>query len=449
MPPNILLIMADQLRADALGPATPALNRLAREGVRFTQAITNSPECIPARFALATGLYPHQTGIWRNGPITLSPEAPTWMRALVQLGYRTSLIGKSHFHESAHATNDLRDGIALMNAYGLMEVDEIAGPRASQHVLSNMTAQWHEAGLMQRYCEDLADRIAHRPTTVRASPLGYDAYYDTYVGRAAVDYLTHVDAGAPWFCWVSFAGPHEPWDTPEPFDTLFDPADMPACIPKPADAAQRKGLLSLLYGTVHEPGLTPAEAALLRANYAGNVALIDQQVGDILGTIRERCMWDNTLILFTSDHGELNGDHGLVYKNNFLSASVDIPLIIRPPAGSHRESDALIELIDIGTTILDYAGGFTPRGASLRPLLEGTATAHRSFVTSEYRHHTMIADARWKVEFGPDGSAVLLFDRQQDPTESHNLADSVVAPGHLRAHWHALLERTGERVKIT
>jgi choline-sulfatase len=416
--------------------------------MRFTHAVTNSPECIPARFALATGLYPHQTGVWRNGRITLSPQAQTWMQALVRQGYRTSLIGKSHFHETAHPSNDLRDGIALMHAYGLQEADEIAGPRASQHILCNMTEQWQKAGLWQCYRDDVADRLATRPTVVRASPLGYDAYYDTYVGRQAVETIAKFDSRQPWFCWVSFAGPHEPWDTPSPFDTLFDPADMPPCVPKPEDASQRGGLLKTLYGTTHEPGLIPAEAAALRANYAGNVALIDRQIGDILDMLEDRFMADDTLILFTSDHGEMNGDHGLIYKGNFLNASVNIPLIMRPPSGCRGVSDALVELIDVGTTILDYAEGGTWPGLSLRPVLEGKAATRRRFVASEFRGHTMIADARWKAEFAPDGRTELLFNRLHDPQESKNLAGRVEAPEHLRQFWRGLLERTSGQFDI-
>ena len=147
--PNILFLMTDQQRADALGCSggwvrTPHLDRIAREGVRFSNCVTTSPVCIPARVSLATGRYPHNTGVWDNGAFTLPADAPTWMRAIREAGYRTSLFGKTHLHPHG---GDLRDRVDLMHAYGLDDVDEIGGPRASARVLSHMTARWQAKGL--------------------------------------------------------------------------------------------------------------------------------------------------------------------------------------------------------------------------------------------------------------------------------------------------------------
>ena len=136
--PNILLLMTDQQRADALGCSggwleTPHMDRIAAGGVRFENCITNSPVCIPARLSLATGLYPHNTGVWTNQPSQLNAEQPTWMQRVRDAGYRTSLFGKTHLHPH---NGDLRDREYLMKTYGLDDVDEIGGPRASARVLS-------------------------------------------------------------------------------------------------------------------------------------------------------------------------------------------------------------------------------------------------------------------------------------------------------------------------
>ena len=144
--PNILFVMTDQQRWDAMGcsadwVSTPALDRIAREGVRFTQCITTTPICIPARVTLASGRYPHNNAVWNNMDYVMPPETPTWMRALRDLGYRTSLFGKTHLHPHR---GDLRDREHLLNAYGLDDVDEIGGPRASAHVMSHMTAMWQD-----------------------------------------------------------------------------------------------------------------------------------------------------------------------------------------------------------------------------------------------------------------------------------------------------------------
>jgi arylsulfatase len=178
--PNILFVMADQMRADALGlvngwTQTPNLDRLARVGFLLHGVITNSAECIPARFSLALGLYPHQTGVWENGVHTLNPQFPNWMQAVERAGYRTSLFGKTHLHPHE---GDLRDRVHLMHAYGLQVVDETTGPHASAHVLSNMTQSWQELGLWERFREDLAERIRSQRHVARPSVLGAEHHYD-------------------------------------------------------------------------------------------------------------------------------------------------------------------------------------------------------------------------------------------------------------------------------
>ncbi len=168
----------------------------------------------------------------------------------------------------------------------------------------------------------------------------------------------------------------------------------------------------------------------MRANYAGNVTLIDDHIGALVDLLKKAATYDNTLILFTSDHGEMNGDQGLVYKGNFLASAVDIPFIVRPPNGHKAKgfglADTLVELIDTGSTILDYAGVGWPKfsnARSLRPILEGFSEQHRVYAVSEFRQHTMIATRSWKCEFDARDEPALLFDRIADPFEQHNLVE--------------------------
>ena len=161
--------MTDQQRWDAMGCSgnwvrTPNLDRIAKEGVRFSNCVTNSPVCIPARVSLATGRYPHNTGVCGNLRYDMPENTPTWMQALRDAGYRTSLVGKTHLH---HHESDLREREYLLNAYGLDDVDEIGGPRKSATVLSHMTARWDELKLWDQYREDYRDRFATKPHIVR------------------------------------------------------------------------------------------------------------------------------------------------------------------------------------------------------------------------------------------------------------------------------------------
>jgi len=140
-----------------------------------------------------------------------------------------------------------------------------------------MTEMWEKQGLWNAYRADFADRFATKPWAVRPSPLGFDFYYDSYVGRRALDYLAHYDRPEPWFCWVSFAGPHEPWDAPTVYDKLHLPGEAPRPIPRISGSIKGSLLEELFRSPDHSPEFASGEISALRANYAGNVTLIDDQ----------------------------------------------------------------------------------------------------------------------------------------------------------------------------
>lgn len=430
--PNILFIMTDQQRWDAMGCSggwvqTPTLDRIAAEGVRYSNCVTNAPVCIPARVSLATGRYPHNTGIWENTTYDMPEDTPTWMQAVRDAGYRTSVFGKTHLH---HHSGDLRDREHLLHAYGLDDVDEIGGPRASARVLSHMTARWEAAGLWSRYRADYKERFTVKPYVVRPSALPLEEYADVYVGRQARTYLQEYDRPEPWFCWVSFGGPHEPWDAPEPYASRYRPEDMPAPRPPPGECGDRpRGLLDQRVDTA--PSLTPNDVAAMRANYAGNVSLIDEQIGGILDVLEERGELANTVIAFSSDHGELNGDAGLIYKSTFLDGAVRVPLLLRVPptpggTAGGTVCDVPVEWFDIGPTLVELAGGTLAHrqfAKSLTFALTPGGTASRDYAVSELSGEIMYMDRSWKMALNSDGLPYLLFDRERDPNESRNLAN--------------------------
>ena len=164
-------------------------------------------------------------------------------------------------------------------------------------------------------------------------------YYDTYVGQQAKQYLADYDREEPWFCWVSFAGPHSPWDAPEPYASMYDPDVMPKPATHDGDGPEpyRQARWNLETGDI----------APMRANYAGNVTLIDDQIGEILAVIESRGELADTVIAFTSDHGEMNGDHGLSGKSNFYDGAIRVPLIIRAPGRTRAGcvNPALVEML--------------------------------------------------------------------------------------------------------
>ncbi len=443
--PNILFLMTDQQRWDAMSTNgdwvdTPHLDRIAAEGTRFTQCITTTPICVPARMTLATGRYPHNNGVWSNlhdastpraltssadaAIFAMPPDANNWMREIRDLGYRTSLFGKTHLHPHV---GDLRDKEDLLHAWGLDDVDEIGGPRASASVMSHMTAMWEDKGLLEAYRADFKERFSNKPHVARASVLPLADYADVYVGQKARHYLESYNRDEPWFCWVSFGGPHEPWDAPEPYASRYDPNTMPEPIVDVADEPPRpEGYLDYARKNNYwgNPTFEEGDIGAMRANYAGNVSLIDDQIGEVLAVIEARGEMDNTLIAFTSDHGEMNGDHGLIYKMNFYDGALRVPLVIRSPGeNGGRVNDSLVEMCDVGPTLVELAGGtieYRQFARSLVGAMQGGR--HREDCLSEFMGEFMLINEDWKVALNRQGLPYLLFDRRNDPTETRNLA---------------------------
>lgn len=427
--PNILFIYTDQQRADSLGVVspwmkTPHLDRLAREGVTYTNCFSVSPTCIPARFSLLTGRYPHELGVWENSAVTFPLELPNWVRELRMNGYRTKLIGTSHLRPILAGAH-LNENRAFLNAVGFEDVEEIGGPRASRTTESTMTEAWRDAGVLDAFRADLSARYEMKPLAVRPSPLGLEHHYDTYVGRRASECIRNYGHAEPWFLWVGFAGPHEPWDTPAPFNTLYDPESVP--LPKPRFdylPASEPLLRRLRHSAKLGAGELKAAHAL-RADYAGAVSLIDMQVGSLLGALESRDWLSNTMIVFTSDHGEMNGDFGLIYKETFFNEVVRVPLIVRDPR--RRKASVVstpVESIDVGATLLSLAGR-SPLASPAEPLPIENAedrTRKKTGALSEYAEELMIVVDGWKLAVNRSGHPYLLFDLERDPDELRNLA---------------------------
>lgn len=434
--PNILVLMTDQQRWDALGSVsswveTPNLDAVAARGVRFANAYTQAPECIPARVGLALSDYPHNTKVWSNRRYTLPRDSDTWMRALRDAGYHTSVFGKTHLHPHV---GDIRDRRDLVESYGLEVVTEITGPRAARVCRSELTDAWEAAGVYELFRKDIRERYSSRPWLVRPTPLPFDLYPDVWIARKAIEHLDGYDDVRPWMCWVSFPGPHEPWDTPEPYAGRYRPEDMPAATQFDRVRRRRrdgKPPRGRLQGRLeHRPrGLSKDDIARIRADYAGHVTLIDDQIGELLAAVERRGEADNTVVVLIADHGELNGDFGLIYKSVLLGPAVRIPMVIAVPQGlrggtSGAVADTVVELTDIGPTLLDLAGAGEKfgRGASLVPVLETPGTVHRDVALSGFRHEWMATTPSWKIAVNRQGTPYLLFDLENDPYERRNLA---------------------------
>jgi choline-sulfatase len=415
--PNILIILPDELRADALGCAghpvyrTPNVDRIAREGVRFTNAYCTGPLCMPARASMISGLYPHNHGVQENAG-SLPADDESYARLLRDAGYATAYIGKTHFGSDAPG-RDFVSHEAFVQRRGFDHVHQIPGPAALTKTDNHLTRRWAQLGLLEKYREDYRRRAKDDGAGAWASPLPLEEFADSYVGEKAEEWLRGYQDAKPFLLVVGFGGPHPPFDAPEPYASMYDPDTIPHPIPPeevPGDWDRKVRI-----------------AKVRMANYGGKIALIDDRVGRILSILDERGWTENTLVIFLSDHGEMGGDHGRYHKSVFFESSARIPFMVRWPAAlpAGTTVDALIEQLDLFATVVE-AGGAPPSerafARSLLPLARGDSDAEaRDAVFSELKKQIMIRTERHKYVVDAAGRGAQLFDLQEDPSEHRNL----------------------------
>jgi choline-sulfatase len=257
-------------------------------------------------------------------------------------------------------------------------------------------------------------RDAHRD-----SVLPTEAFEDAYIGRRAAAWLESVPMDFPWHYFVSFVGPHNPFDPPTEYAEHFRDAPMPDPI---SDTMEGKPD----WVRAKDQGLTPEEITVTQRQYCAAIELIDDQIGQMMDVLESRDMLENTVIVYTSDHGEMLGDHGLYTKSVPYEASVRIPLIVAGPGIERGVSDALVELIDLNPTVCELAG-LPPQedidARTLVPVLTGGREAHRTETVSAIRNFRCLRTAQVKyVEHLNDRDE--LYDLAEDPHELVNLADA-------------------------
>jgi choline-sulfatase len=335
------LISFDQWRGDWLRQPwlrLPHLQRLARESWLAERCYTSCPHCVPARASWLTGLPPLELGLASNTSYTIPADSPSFARDLREAGYATALIGKTHWTPHDQPGLDLRDNLPLLRALGFDRAREIAGPRALAVIHCELTDRWREAGVLQAYRQDLADRYeGGRAHLVRPSVLPEALYPDLWVGSQAVAELQAMPSERPWFLWVSFPGPHEPFDVPLRWRGVHQAPLIPEPDPRPAwaeglpEGCQLRRLMTRWPDGIPSPALRE-----LRADYADHLALLDTQVGLLMAALADRPDHRRVAVSVVSDHGELLGDWGLLLKGCFLEGAVRSLCLHRPPGGRKR-----------------------------------------------------------------------------------------------------------------
>jgi choline-sulfatase len=425
--PNILFIMSDQQRHDWLSFAgrpevrTPNLDRIARNGTVFTQCITNCPVCAPARVGLAAGLHPFRLGsVDNNTYLPLSRR--TYYQRLRDEGYHVGCVGKLDLAKPSgyNGRNGNRPvtyawGFTLpVECEGKMHAGRSPEPRGPY-------GYWlREQGLYERFHQDYMDRSAKGwvKSGSHDSVLPTHAFEDIYIGTRSVEWIQEVPDEYPWHLFVSFVGPHDPFDPPTEYADHYRDAPMPKAIP-PAGEGKPAWIRS------KNRGLTPEEIQHTRRQYCASIEAIDDSVGRILDAVEERGMLDNTIVVFSSDHGEMLGDHGLYTKVVPYEASIRVPLVVSGPgipAGEVR--DALVELIDVNPTICELAGLPAQEridARSLVPILTGDESIVRSDQFTVMRNFECVRTSRYKL-VQSHNDLPELYDLEEDPDEQLNRA---------------------------
>jgi choline-sulfatase len=471
--PNIVVVMSDQHRADMMGCAgdagviTPNLDRLAAEGVRFSRVTCQGPLCMPARASFITERYVRDHGVYTNWA-EIGADAPTYVWALREAGFHTTLLGKAHLYRDELHTADHIDHLAdRLRSLGFAEVHE-TGDKFSGGTPNRYTDHLRDLGLLAAYRQHIADRSyqgdderGSNPTKrvpmwdATPMPVPLHAYIDAWHGREAVRWIEAYDHPEPFFLFLGFPGPHDPWDAPrEAVDRYRDmDVSMPATTQRPhTEGTGRYGrLLDAFLSLSDTETMTDDAIRGMRRAYSADISVIDDAVGGVLDALDARGMLDNTWVLYTSDHGEMGGNHGLMSKCVLYEPAVRVPLIIRPPGGcAPRSVGALVEHVDVPASVRAIAGApdlAASEGRSLLGYVSGDEPAGRDVAVSENWGFASFETEHYRLVVDEDaGTPCQLFDLVDDPDEnSDRLVDPDAKPvvDHLMETYVRPFFRTG------
>ena len=475
--PNVVFFMLDQLSAKWLeGQAagvvpTPNLDRLKARGTSFARCITSNPLCCPARATLATGLTTRGHGVLQNG-YELDPAIPTFMQLLQRAGWRTGAFGKLHFHAHFHGVHpDYRP-------YGFHVVHNTEDPRAGEwldwvqaqhpeHVEAALATIWASAiPELQHYGPDAIDLGARIrqirkdfPWATHAHPANTPGQYTlpfpepvsqtAWITRHALDFIRDTPPDEPLLAHISYVQPHSPFCPPAEHMARVDPSRIPPPVaPEWLDDPRQPTCFT---GSEGARRAIPDDWRRSRHYYFADLAHLDDQLGKVVAALEAAGRWDNTLLVFLADHGELLLDHGFSGKGErHYDACIRVPLVIAGPGlAAGRTCDAFVQLEDLFPTVLDAAGLSAPEppvlgpyhrgaaealpGRSLLPLCRGQrpdgwrdaayAESYNNIARSTLSDWARtLRTADWRYTLYPGGHGEQLFRLADDPDETRNLA---------------------------
>ena len=422
--PNILVIHVDQHRIDCLGAygnpdiKTPHVDQLARDGVRYENSFCPFPVCTPSRYSLLSGRYVHDHRGWNNHS-TLAPQIATFPKILRAAGYRTKAVGKMHFTPT----------------YLDVGFDELA--LSEQNGPGRWDDDYHrylkDLGLVDR--NDLEDQLAEYR---RDAPLEYwqtqgalvsnlpeKHHSTTWIAERALETLATWSSDRPSLLMVGFIKPHHPFDPPAPWDSMYDPGRLtllpgwtPQCFAH--DVAFNRGYFP--HQQLTEPSVRRA-----MAYYYATISQIDHHVGRMIAQLKSKGLYDNTLIVYTADHGEYLGFHHMLLKGNYMyDPLVKVPLIIKWPGGKRAGTvtKQLVSNIDLAPTLCRAAGRPPAPEMHGNDLATNTTGHELIFAESRAGREVMARSRTRKLILAGPRWQNLFFDLERDPLEETNLYDA-------------------------
>jgi arylsulfatase A-like enzyme len=419
--PNVLILHVDQLRFDCLGACgnrdvkTPNLDRLAADGVRYVNSFCEFPVCTPSRYTLISGRPTFEHRGWDNRS-TLAPTFNTFPKILRAAGYRTKAVGKMHYTPTYLDVGFDEMVLAEQDGPGrwdddyhryLMRLDLV-----DRNDLEDQRAEYRSHA-RREYWDTMGALVSNLPE---------EHHSTTWIGDRAAESIRSWDSRRSHLLMVGFIKPHHPFDPPAPWHTMYDPEKL-ALLPGwtnevfPHDFQFARGYFP--YDRLSEAGLHR-----VMAYYYANISLIDQQVGWLIALLKEKRLYDNTLVVFTADHGEYMGFHHMTLKaNHMYDPLAKVPLLVKWPGGRRAGtvSERLVSNIDLAPTLCRAAGLCPDAGMHGEDL--GADGPNRRIVFCEQGPPVMARTRESKLlVMGGPPEKDLFFDLRRDPLEMHNLA---------------------------
>ena len=436
--PHILIVHTDEHRIECLGAygnadvKTPHIDRLATDGVRYANSFCPFPVCTPSRYSLLCGQYVHEHRGWSNH-CTLAPTIATFPRILRAAGYRTKAVGKMHFTPTYLDVGYSEMALAEQNGPGRWDDDY------------HRYLQQH--GLVDR--NDLEDQLvreyrSHAPQEywdtcgAMVSNLSEKHHSTTWTADRAVETLETWTAEQPHLLMVGFIKPHHPFDPPAPWDRLYDPEKLtllPGWTPNSLEH-------DLKYGRGYFPNDKLTEPTLRRvmAYYYATITQIDHHVGRMVEILKRKGLYDNTLIVFTSDHGDYMGFHHMLLKGNYMyDPVVKVPLIVKWPGSRHAGtvSHQLVNNIDLAPTLC-RAAGCKPATSMHGHALQESRGHELIFAEARNGREVMARSQTRKLILSQGNGVNLFFDLENDPQELDNRYDDPEYSEEIKAMAAAL-----------